>query len=123
MAIVTIIVLGVFGALVPSALFVLAKARPIDVGLAAAGYGGFVAVVAAMGPYYGEGPYLFVPLATLFTVAWVSATVRVVHYRGPVRWRWQRPESDPDQRLGPEQDRMPAQRVREVPPGQVPPTP
>jgi len=71
------------GALVPTLMFVAARARPIDIGLAALGYGGFVATVAAMGPYYSAGPYLFVPLAVVFTAAWVAATVRTVQRRRP----------------------------------------
>jgi hypothetical protein len=85
-----IVALGFLGAIVPVVAFIAAKAKAIDVVLAAIGYGGFVATIASMGPYYGAGPYLFVPLASLFTAAWVLATVRVVHYRGPIRWRWER---------------------------------
>lgn len=89
MTVVIIAGFGVLGALVPVVAFMAAKARFVDVVLAAVGYGGTSATIVSMGPYYKEGPYLFVPLAILFTAAWVLATVRVVHYRGPLRWRWQ----------------------------------
>jgi 4-amino-4-deoxy-L-arabinose transferase-like glycosyltransferase len=88
---VTIALLGVLGAVVPSAIFLSARAKPVDVALAAFGYGGLVAVIAGMGPYYSAGPYLFVPLAVLFTIAWMLATMRVIGYRGPVRLRWRQP--------------------------------
>jgi hypothetical protein len=98
MAIVDIGTLGVLGALVAAVAFVAAKAKPMDVALAVLGYGGMVATIASMGPYYREGPYLFVPLASLCTATWMLATARVVHYRGPGRWRWARksqPERSP----------------------------
>jgi hypothetical protein len=90
MAIAIIVSLGILGAVVPVVFFAAAKAKPVDLALAAIGFGGLVATIASMGPYYREGPYLFVPLAALCTAAWMLATARVVHSRGPVRWRWQR---------------------------------
>ena len=90
MAIAIIGSLGILGAIVPFVTFSAAKAKPVDVAMAAIGFGGFVATIASMGPYYREGPYLFVPLATLCTSVWMMATARVVYYKGPVRWRWAR---------------------------------
>ena len=90
MAIAIIVSLGILGAVVPVVFFAAAKAKPVDLALAAIGFGGLVATIASMGPYYREGPYLFVPLAALCTAAWMLATARVVHYRGPLRWRWER---------------------------------
>jgi hypothetical protein len=93
MAIAIIVALGILGAVVPVVFFAAAKAKPVDLTLAAIGFGGLVATIASMGPFYREGPYLFVPLAALCTAALMLATARVVHYRGPVRWRWARKPS------------------------------
>lgn len=88
--ILAIVVIGVVGAAVPIVVFVAAKAKPVDVLLAVVGYGGTFATIASMGTFYKQGPYLYVPIAALCTAAWMLATVRVVQYKGPVRWRWQR---------------------------------
>jgi hypothetical protein len=86
---------GVIGAVLPAVVFIAGRAKPVDVVLAAVGYGGFLATLASMGPYYQTGPYLFFALSSLFTAAWVTATVRFVHYR-PMQWRWQRKQHGPD---------------------------
>jgi apolipoprotein N-acyltransferase len=95
MAVAEIVGFGVLGAVIPAIVFIAAKAKPVDVAMAVVGYGGFVATVASMGWYYRSGPYLFVPPAALFTAAWVLATVRVVHYGGPVQWRRRRKQNSP----------------------------
>ena len=89
----TMIGFGIVAALGAGMLFVLAKAKPVDVALAVVGYGGtYATIVAASGPYYGSFRYL-VPLMGVFTAAWMLATVRLVQYR-PIKWRWRRGESD-----------------------------
>jgi hypothetical protein len=97
MQILAIVVFGAVGAVVPVVVFVAAKAKPVDVVLAALGYGGTIATAASMGTFYKQGPYLYVPIASLCTAAWMLATVRLVHYRGPVRWRWQPKPEDHDE--------------------------
>lgn len=73
------------GAVVAAAAFGSAKAKKVDLALAVFGFGGFVATIAGMGPHYGAGPYVFVPLTAVFTSAWMTATVRVMCYRGLMR--------------------------------------